>query len=680
VLLLRLWTTGEINEPLRNTRLPSRTPRTWGKHWQEIKECGSLSFQSVRRTKDGEIFPVELTVNYVECGGREYNFSFARDITERRRMEQELAKSEEHFRALIENSSDLITVIGADGVIQFQSSSSERIVGYRPEELEGKGAFDFAHPEDTDTSKRVFAELLQKKDWESSQMLETRFRHKDGSWRTLEMIGKRLVGPTGELLCVLNSRDVTERKRAEKELAVEKEHLSLLNKAAVEMSHCLTASDVQKAGIRLACQATGAAGGVIWLLPSALRSRILGSEGLTRQGRLQLIRILRTSPALERVLGEQVPVQLTGAELTEGEIPDDNIFAGVLIAPVVSRGKVLGALCLATKPDHPVLSAAGATLAEGVAALVGVALENARLYDDAQYLAQRDPVTGLLNHRGINTQLEKELARSGRSGGSFAVVMMDLDNFKLFNDTYGHVVGDQVLQNVAAILEKSVRKADVVGRYGGDEFVALLPDTDAHSAVMTIDRIRTALRESGYVLEGGSAVPVFMSYGVATYPFDGRHASELLAAADANLYRSKRQGGDTITAPDSEEGHGETKSGVFTVLDGLVTTVDNKDHYTRKHSDDVCEQALAVASKLGLSSETQRCLRMAALLHDVGKIGIPDHILRKPGSLTEEEYEAIKQHVNLGELIINEIPNLAEVLGAVSATTSAGMAKATRGA
>ena len=86
----------------------------------------------------------------------------------------------------------------------------------------------------------------------------------------------------------------------------------------------------------------------------------------------------------------------------------------------------MGVLCLATEPSHPALTAADSALAEGVAALIGVALENARLYDDARYLAQRDPVTGLLNHRGINAQLEKELARSERSGGCFAVVMMDL--------------------------------------------------------------------------------------------------------------------------------------------------------------------------------------------------------------------------------------------------------------
>jgi diguanylate cyclase (GGDEF)-like protein len=462
------------------------------------------------------------------------------------------------------------------------------------------------------------------------------------------------------------ARDITDRKLWEEALALNAEHLTLLNEVAVEMSHCLTASDVQKAAIRLACKTTNCDGGVIWLLPSAVRSRIIGSKGLTRIGRLQLTSILRTSPVVERVLDEQISVQLGEDELLKDDASGGCIFAGALVVPIVSRDKTLAVLCLATERDHPRLTAADSALAQGIAALVGVALENARLYDDARYLAERDSLTGLLNHRGINAHLEKELARSERSGGCFAVVMMDVDNFKLFNDTYGHPIGDQVLQNVSSILQKAVRRGDVVGRYGGDEFVALLPDTDAAGALRIIERIREALAESAYSADGDTRVPLFMSYGVATYPFEERRVSELLAAADANLYRSKRQGGNCVTAPGSEEERTDTRSGIFSVLDGLVTAVDGKDHYTRKHSDDVSAHAVALAAELGLSPETQRRLRIAALLHDVGKIGIPDHILRKPGGLTEEEYEAVKQHVNLGELIIKEIPDLVDVLSAVS--------------
>lgn len=106
--------------------------------------------------------------------------------------------------------------------------------------------------------------------------------------------------------------------------------------------------------------------------------------------------------------------------------------------------------------------------------------------------------------------------------------------------------------------------------------------------------------------------------------------------------------------------------GSFSVLDGLVTTVDKKDHYTRRHSDDVTELAVVLASKIGLSVETQRSVRMAGLLHDIGKVGVPDHILRKPAELNDEERKVVRNHVTLGELIIQGIPNQAEVVGAVS--------------
>ncbi len=362
-----------------------------------------------------------------------------------------------------------------------------------------------------------------------------------------------------------------------------------------------------------------------------------------------------------------VPVWLADARVA-GEEPETSCecFAEIAIVPLISRQVSLGVLCLGYASGRPSPCQEDVSLAMGVASQIAVALENARRYDDAHFLAERDSLTGLLNHRGINDRLEQELARAQRLGSTLGLVMMDVDDFKLFNDVYGHVVGDRVLQDVARLLTVSLRRCDVVGRNGGDEFIALLPDSDADSALTLIERLRLSLKGHNFTVENGQNVPIRMSYGVATFPFDGRKESELLAAADANLYRSKRKGGDQATASGGDENRRNTPVGVFTVLDGLVTTVDNKDHYTRKHSDDVTEYSLALASRLRLSMDTQRSLRIAGLLHDVGKVGVPDHILRKPASLTAAEFEAIKQHVNLGKMIINEIPNLKEVLTAVA--------------
>jgi diguanylate cyclase (GGDEF)-like protein len=447
--------------------------------------------------------------------------------------------------------------------------------------------------------------------------------------------------------------------------------LSVLNRVAVTMSHCGSSKQVVEKGLRLTQEALGHEAVGLWLRPSGSRQRFFGGPGLSRPARIQLTsaagQVFDSAAGQESANPVHDPVVLRAKGGNGAEAIPAEPFAEVAVVPLVSRQTSLGALCLAPWDESGQAGKPQLELASAVAAQVAVAFENVRRFEDAHYLAQRDPTTSLLNHRGMNERLDEEFSRCRRSGADFSVVMMDMDNFKLFNDTYGHAVGDEVLQMVARVLVKAVRKYDVVGRYGGDEFLALLPDTDADGAVVLVRRVQAAVKEGAYFLEKQSQnrVPIALSYGIATYPSEGGRLAEVMAVADANLYRSKQKGGNEITAPSVEHKPGE-KMGVFSVLEGLVTTVDNKDHYTRRHSDDVCDRSVALACKMGLSPDTQRILRIAGILHDVGKIGVPDSVLRKPGSLTDEEFEAIKQHVILGKLIIKEIPHLEEVLDAVA--------------
>lgn len=460
--------------------------------------------------------------------------------------------------------------------------------------------------------------------------------------------------------------EVRVRERTD-ELDAEKRRLALLHEAASEISQCSTAKEVLRAGVRLAREAAGCDAAAVRFASTGTRPRLKASDGLARQGRRQLFGVMGDSPLVEDALAEGTTVCLRGADALDRGVTDADaaFFKSIVVIPLVSRRTSLGALCLAKSTDGDWQTDA-VRVAEGIGAQIAVALENARRYEEASYLAERDPVTGLLNHRGMTRRIEQELARSRRAGSDFSIVMMDLDGFKLFNDTYGHAVGDQVLAEVARVLQRTVRKSDVLARYGGDEFLALLPDVDARGAMRQVERLQAALQSYAFVGDGGTGIPVVMSYGIATYPCQGRGLSQVLATADANLYRSKSKGGGCITSPMGEEEGQVGLGGSYTVLEGLVTTVDNKDHYTRRHSEDVCELSLALAAELGLSAETQRVLRVAGLLHDVGKIGVPDEVLRKPGRLTDEEFEAVKQHVILGELIIKEIPNLRDVLSAVA--------------
>ena len=286
-------------------------------------------------------------------------------------------------------------------------------------------------------------------------------------------------------------------------------------------------------------------------------------------------------------------------------------------------------------------------------------------FNEVKRLSETDSLTGLLNHRMITERLSHEVARAHRYGIRFGLIVIDLDNFKLLNDTYGHPLGDEALRRIARLLEDNTRAADYIGRNGGDEFMLVLPEAGPPEVIGVAQKLQSALSRCALDAPDDCLVPLTMSLGLACYPEDGHDVNMLMALADANLYLSKARGGNTVTGGQIEPSADETTS--FGMLGSLVTLVDNKDRYTRHHSEEVTQFAIALARQLGLSDESQRMLRIAGLLHDVGKIGVPDRILRKPGRVTEDEFEIIKQHAVLGDAIVAAIPDLAEIRAAIVA-------------
>ncbi|MBV9850995.1 MAG: diguanylate cyclase [Armatimonadetes bacterium] len=291
--------------------------------------------------------------------------------------------------------------------------------------------------------------------------------------------------------------------------------------------------------------------------------------------------------------------------------------------------------------------------------------ERERLLAEALERADHDPLTGLLNHRAFHRRLEEEADRAQREGTSLAVAVIDLDNFKFFNDAYGHLAGDDVLRRVAHALQQCCRGYDTLARFGGDEFALLLPGTGRDEAPGLAERLQDRLAQAGYRPPGhDTPIPLSLSVGVAVFPDDEPTRLGVLEMADARLRRTKTGGGETDEADLLRASLTGTVAG-FSMLDALVTAVNNKDRYTRRHSEDVMAYSLEIARELNWDAARQQRLAGAALLHDVGKIGVPDAILRKPGRLTAEEVEAVKHHPEMGAVIVGAVPGLEEMLGAI---------------
>jgi len=214
-----------------------------------------------------------------------------------------------------------------------------------------------------------------------------------------------------------------------------------------------------------------------------------------------------------------------------------------------------------------------------------VEAEAERLLAEAVERADRDPLTGLLNHRAFHKKLEQESEAARRDGLPLAVAMMDLDNFRFFNDGYGHSVGDDLLRQVSAALGAACRPGDTLARYGGDEFALLLPGLGAEGAVRLADRLVLSLAGVGYRPPGYDAlIPLTLSIGIAMFPDDGPGRLETLAAADARLGRVKTGGNGNGALTDRLRAQLPCSLADFSMLNALVTAVDAKDRYTRRHS------------------------------------------------------------------------------------------------
>jgi diguanylate cyclase (GGDEF)-like protein/putative nucleotidyltransferase with HDIG domain len=393
--------------------------------------------------------------------------------------------------------------------------------------------------------------------------------------------------------------------------------------------------------------------------------------------------------------------------------------ASATALPIVYADQLLGVLYVETAepaafPDEEML------LLRTLADVVAGALHNALTFQKAQEQAITDGLTGVKTHRFFMEALSSEWKRSTRAGRSFSLVLMDLDRFKFVNDFYGHLVGDTVLQRIGQILEQNCRRSDVVARYGGDEFVILMPETNLDQSIQLANKLRAWIVSDSLLHEKN----ITASFGIASFPAHGSTPQELIQVADSSMYISKHQGGNAVSTAENldpaearrwkrdvlEAYLGVTLKRLFSTgpeafdeiyrrleqfaqslnqspelapivastgfvprtleqvppviietITSLASAVDAKDHYTQGHSQKVSGYAVLLARALSTDGQPRFSdaeveeIRLAGLLHDVGKVGIPESVLNKNGPLDAEEWEIMKTHSSLGARMLEPL-------------------------
>ncbi|HEV2468518.1 MAG TPA: diguanylate cyclase [Candidatus Sulfotelmatobacter sp.] len=390
--------------------------------------------------------------------------------------------------------------------------------------------------------------------------------------------------------------------------------------------------------------------------------------------------------------GERALVQNALPGNLTGILPDSR---AVLCIPITYGESLLGVLNIESRNENA-FTPQDVLILNTLADLLATALHNAFVFQKLQQQSITDGLTGIKTRRFFWEALSAEWKRASRSGRPFSVVLIDLDKFKEVNDSMGHFEGDLVLARVGRLLEQKSRQSNVVARYGGDEFIVLMPETGAEQAQVLAERLRQWLATDPMLSEHN----ITGSFGVASFPMHGFSIEDIIRVADAGMYVSKRSGGNLVsTAQEFVEGQdfARQRQQISAYIEGflqrersgpeqleeLTTTLyklcssdegcnvgllkeaieslsraaESREMQTAGHGDLVARYTEVIARALGLSSEETADLVYAARVHDVGKIFVPEHILNKPGPLGEEEFFQLRMHAHVGAEVVGTIPH-----------------------
>lgn len=348
------------------------------------------------------------------------------------------------------------------------------------------------------------------------------------------------------------------------------------------------------------------------------------------------------------------------------------------LIPLREGNELIGILLLSGKPKNKKFTYADESFLASVKTVASIAIKNAALYEKAYYDARTDDLTGLVNRKYFYKILNDQF--STRKDPVLALIILNLDDFKLYNQLYGAPAGDAALKQVADVIRSAVGDSGYCARYSGKEFAVVLPDYDLLSARNIAENIQRRVAKMGDLQNRECSMKALtMSIGICAVPYGAVTAKQLVENTEQAVYHVKRNGKNAIKL--HSDGQLGTSSSIVQeqcradlqsvyseyapTIYALTAAIDTKDHYTFNHSKNVAYYATRLASAFGIDSDGVEIINEAALLHDVGKIGVPETILNKPDRLSEAEYANIQKHVENSIGIIRHLPSLDYVIPAV---------------
>ena len=511
---------------------------------------------------DGEVRWVELTAGVVFLDQGAVTVGTLYDLTGHRQLEQQLRASETRYRTLVENASDIVFLLSADGRFEYVSPNVTTMLGYTVEHVLEQDLVDFVHPDDVDGIRRLIDGAFRSGD--RVKDVEFRMRHRDGRYRWYSTSAAPMLGDDSELWGISGiARDISDHRAVESERRRQHEFRRLI----AEMSTDILNAPINRIGEvmegmlerlgrffevdRAYIYRIGDEGEAVYLVHEWCVEHIAPTD------KSRAVLRKRDYPwwfdqALEQMRGN-VPFYLQSvAELPEEASNERELFKAQKVSSLVtmqlrSGETMIGFFgfdsCRPRRWERELDS-----LLVVLANLLSDVFEKMRLEHELMRSSITDPLTGLYNRRYLLARLERAIEKYRHNGTPFALAMFDIDHFKRLNDSLGHLAGDAALEELAGLVGDSSRDEDVIGRFGGEEFMVLLQDIEPESAKAAMERMLSAVADHRFLpAEGGYRITASAGLVVASEVEEGAlNADGLIGCADQRLYQAKQAGRDRL--------------------------------------------------------------------------------------------------------------------------------------